>query len=171
MQPNPLKPIQFILTLTFIAVIVTLIFVVLHYFGIQGRSAFSSANDATTFMDTMTGSVIGQVTKVEKNLITVQNKSGLKHQFKAASIMTVSGVGADGKIMSSSDLSKIELNKEVAITFTTNNGSVEINSIMPLSPPPAVTPTTSAPAPQASSSARPASPKATAAPVSPEADS
>jgi hypothetical protein len=166
MQPNGNKP---LLLVILVIVFLTFVLSAVQFFGFSKVS--STKKVAGGFFDSQNAMLIGTITAVKDDMITVQNKKGMKQDFRASkTLMIMGGNQPNNPAPGQADLSKIELNKEVSINLMSTEGELEISTIFPIianvappSPPAAVV-SPGKPS-SATNSANPNPPSNAAAPV------
>ncbi len=131
MQPNSLRPLYLLISITLIFALISCVIGLLQ---LTGTPSIGMGSKDEVFFDSQNANVGGKITAVNGNMITFQNKKGLKKQFKLSNSVII-GPAQVGTIPTSlSDPKNIEIGKDVAISLTSNNGVMEVNSIFPVMP-------------------------------------
>lgn len=118
----------------FIPLIVVFILIVIcgiiYGFYLLKYSAPKTSEGA--FFDSELAMVSGKVTQIKDNMITVENKKGVKRSFPLSPAYTVMTTTEQGVITSSADLTKVEVGKQFSINLSLGTqGNLEITTIMP----------------------------------------
>lgn len=170
MQPTSHKTLYFVIA----GVILLLVLLVsaLYFFG--SKSLFTKKADPTdSFYDSQSAMVLGKVTAVGTETITVENKKGVSKELPLSKTLTILTVDEKGMATTSSDLKKLETGKTFSLNLVSGSeGQLEVTNVMPdlistpaIMPPVDGAPPAVAPAPVAPPPA-PATPAASRRPAS-----
>ena len=130
MQPTAQRGIYFLLLLILILVAVSTSFSVMQA---MGMSVGAKSSTESNFFDSENANLVGTISAVKDNMITVQNKKGVKRTFKASQTLIIGSSNLDPKNPGNNDLKNLDLAKQYSINFIANSGELEVNSIIPYS--------------------------------------